>query len=298
MQTSRNPSLRAALATAWQSHIATIQQHLPLVIADADAEDLHQLRVALRKTRALLKLFGDALPDSAHFKEEFKGFATATGPVRDLDVLLEQARQHQSELPEAERANAAPVLAALQSQRRAAQKKLGAVIRSARTRQLLDSWQLYLEQLPVRTDLVPITDIPAWTAIHLLAIKNTRRMLRESLAIDAGTSAQALHELRIRGKRLRYLLESFDLSAQKNRVGPLHKKLRKLQTVLGTQQDGAVAAERWRALIKQMRTRTDTAPSTFFLLEQWLAAAQATQRDSRVALDAALRKFARASRHL
>jgi inorganic triphosphatase YgiF len=57
-----------------------------------DPEGIHQLRVGLRRTRAALALFRDALPaeQTASFKSELRWFAGELGPARDLDVFLEE----------------------------------------------------------------------------------------------------------------------------------------------------------------------------------------------------------------
>ena len=57
---------------------------------DIDTEFLHDLRVAVRRTRSALKLAGDALPAglAARFSPEFKWLGDLTTPTRDLDVYL------------------------------------------------------------------------------------------------------------------------------------------------------------------------------------------------------------------
>ena len=60
------------------------------VIADIDTEFLHDFRVAVRRTRATLKLTGDVLPDAMadRFAPDFKWLGDLTTPTRDLDVFL------------------------------------------------------------------------------------------------------------------------------------------------------------------------------------------------------------------
>lgn len=297
MTYSPKTTFRHALTVAWSAHLAALDQYLPALSTSKNSEDLHQFRVALRKTRALLTLFRHAIPGAGYFKDDFKWLAAATGEVRDIDVLLAHAQQ-QVESSAASKAASTPIITALNDQRLIAQKNLDAIISSIRTRNFIASWRQFLATLPGRMDLPPTADIPAWSVINVLVIKNSRRLLQEGLAVDADTAPPALHELRIRGKRLRYLLESFDLSTKKHRVGPLIKKLRKLQTVLGEHQDGIVAAERWQQLAKTLGNRKATTPATLGLLKEWLVVAQTQQLASRAAFAKALTKFAHACQYL
>lgn len=297
MATVRQDSIRDALELAWSAQLARLQQHLPGAQAGADSEELHQFRVALRKTRALLKLFRKTLPQAARLEDEFKWLAAATGPLRDLDVLMAHA-QHSATALGVTAAHVTPIIEALHNERGIARKKLGTILRSNRTRDLLESWRQFLAALPARTDLSPAIDIPAWSAINPLVIKQSRRMLQEGLAIDADTDPHAIHELRIRGKRLRYLLESFDRSIYRKRVKSLRKKLRKLQTLLGAHQDAVVAAQRWRQLAAKLATRKDIPQDTIALLAHWEIAERERQNECRAELPGALQKLAVACEHL
>lgn len=293
MTKARHDSIRNVLAQAWSGHFAALQQHLPGARAGKDSEELHQFRVALRKTRALLKLFRKTLPQAYTFNEDFKWLAGATGEVRDLDVLAAHA-QHNAAALGVTAAHVAPIIKELRKERVAAQKQLGATLRDNRARDLLESWRQFLDTLPERTDLSPVADVPAWTAINPLIIKQSRRLLQEGVAIDSSTDPHNLHELRIRGKRLRYLLESFDALVQQHDVAPLAKKLRRLQTVLGDHQDASVAAARWEMLGR----RETMAQGTQVLLHAWIEAAKEKQAGSREAFASALEKFARACKCL
>ncbi|MEX0766931.1 MAG: CHAD domain-containing protein, partial [Microthrixaceae bacterium] len=60
------------------------------VLTDQDPEDLHSLRVALRRARSLLSLGGAVFP-SAQRKEliqQMRDFGSISSQVRDLDVLI------------------------------------------------------------------------------------------------------------------------------------------------------------------------------------------------------------------
>ena len=78
------------------------------VATDPDA--VHQMRVALRRLRAAITLFKDALADGERdaVRGELKALANALGPARDLDVLIAETLR-----PAAERHAGDPDFAAL-----------------------------------------------------------------------------------------------------------------------------------------------------------------------------------------
>ena len=267
-------------------------QHRSGVLTAGDTEDLHQFRVALRKTRALIKLFRHTLPDVRRFADDFKWLAGATGPARDLDVLIGHVQAQVAAAPE-RLESAAPIAAKLKLQRSAAQTQLQQVVESPRASILMNRWRDWLATLPDSTEQPPLADVAAWTAIEVLILENSRRLLQAGVEIDASSPAAELHELRIRGKRLRYLLESFDLDAHQRRIGRLHRKLKDFQTLLGAHQDSIVAAEHWRQLAAALGGDASNPTATSALLEQWLSAEAKRQLEIRAELPRALRKLAR-----
>ena len=81
---------RAALQAVLLQLLDTLEANVAGTIRDIDTEFLHDLRVAVRRTRSALKLAGDVLPASlpTRFRPEFKWLGDLTTPTRDLDVYL------------------------------------------------------------------------------------------------------------------------------------------------------------------------------------------------------------------
>ena len=79
-----------AVADALLGHLTTMEATVDGITADLDTEFLHDFRVAVRRTRSVLKLLGDVLPDgvAARMAVEFRWLGDATTPTRDLDVYL------------------------------------------------------------------------------------------------------------------------------------------------------------------------------------------------------------------
>ena len=71
-----------------------IERSEPGVRDGADPEDLHRFRVATRRSRAMIRASRPLVRDQlAALDRELRWLGSATGPVRDLDVLIEHLRE-------------------------------------------------------------------------------------------------------------------------------------------------------------------------------------------------------------
>jgi CHAD domain len=84
----RDAAATALLTRVLSDFLATMRENLPGLLNDVDTEFLHDFRVAVRRTRATLKLGRPALPEVMRRRWEpaFKWLGDMTTPVRDLDV--------------------------------------------------------------------------------------------------------------------------------------------------------------------------------------------------------------------
>ncbi|WP_165190931.1 CHAD domain-containing protein [Caulobacter soli] len=244
-------------------------------------ERVHKLRVAARRFRALLSTFkalaGD--PAALHVKTELKWLADELGPARNLDVFIadvwrpaaeEQAEASQaadSDLqPDEAAQNEARALAAFGKALLAAQTdayaKADAAVDSARFRVLAIEAAAWLEAGPWTTDkrLEKRRDKAA-TAFAAKALDKRRRRIRQDGRDLAALSPQERHELRIRGKKLRYAVE--DLGAlfpdHPRRLAGFVEATRDLQDALGALNDLAVR----EALAREVALSCDDPEAAF-----------------------------------
>jgi CHAD domain-containing protein len=224
-------------------------------IADLDSEFLHDLRVSVRRSRSVQRqLNGVFQPDElARFRSAFRWLQSVTGDARDLDVYVLDFDDMRALVATGMRRDLDLLLAVLRKRRRAAHRRMVAALRSKRFAVLLDDWGELLDRLPSLAD----TDrLDAATAIGALAgrriAKVYGRIVREGQAVDERGPSEPFHELRKRGKELRYLLELFGSPLYPPEVvKPMIKTLKGLQDVLGRHQDrevqiaklGSLAAE-------------------------------------------------------
>ena len=79
-----------AVADALLGYLAEMDATVDGIVDDIDTEYLHDFRVAVRRTRSVLKMLGDVLPPglAERVAPEFRWLGDITTPTRDLDVYL------------------------------------------------------------------------------------------------------------------------------------------------------------------------------------------------------------------
>jgi CHAD domain-containing protein len=236
-----------------------VEANLPGTLDDLDTEFLHDLRVAVRRSRSVLRELKWAFPDKSlvQQRDALKWIQGITGPTRDLDVQLLDWDELLSGLPAGRQADLDPVRALLRRHRAAAARSLRRKLRGAAFREAWVSYRAFLAG-----DLGPAADRPdAERPIADVAggriRKVYKRMVAMGSAIDDASPAADLHELRKRGKELRYLLELFGGLWPDDVVKPMVKTLKGLQDVLGTHQDREVQAGHMRALADELGVLVD-----------------------------------------
>jgi CHAD domain-containing protein len=203
------PSMPAAsaIATILLRLLDTAEANVPGTIADIDTEFLHDLRIAIRRSRSVLKLAGAPLPPAAvsRYRPEFKWLGDLTTPTRDLDVYLLGYPAMARSLIAGTEDELQPFLAYLQRERAGAQRQLARGLRSSRYISLAGKWRADLERIAGSGKRG--LQVGAFAARRIA--KAHDRVLRDGAPIDATSAPTALHDLRKRCKELRYLLEVF-----------------------------------------------------------------------------------------
>jgi CHAD domain-containing protein len=256
-----SPKLRIALApseradaaavTILRRLLAVIEANLPGTLADVDSEFLHDLRVAVRRSRALQReLRGVFAPEPLRvFRDGFRELQILTGPTRDLDVQLLEFGDLSAGLGEEGAADVAPLRRLLEQRLVVERQRMVRGLRAERTRALLDNWRDFLDGLVAADEYArpdaarPVADVAAERIAKVY-----RRMVKMGRAIDDDSPHEALHDLRKKGKELRYLLEFFSSLYPAEVVKPMVTTLKGLQDVLGRFQDREVQADLLRAL--------------------------------------------------
>jgi CHAD domain-containing protein len=270
----------------------TLEQNVDGVLRDIDTEFLHDLRVAVRRTRSAIKLLGVVLPAdlARHYATEFKWLGDMTTPTRDLDVFLLGFGPMTAQLVAASPADLEPLRAFLVRRRAREFRRLAAALRGPRFRAITDDWRKAL--LEIRDAAPPKRRRPPTAAE--LALSTTerafRRIVAHGAAITTDSPPESLHDLRKRAKELRYLLEFFaplhDPVAYRKVVGDL----KSLQDCLGDFQDSQVQREEIHALADEMLAERAAPAATLLAMGEIAAKLTLSQAEARADF---ARRFAR-----
>ena len=246
-----------AARVARQIHLTllnTMERNLPGTKADLDSEFLHDLRVAVRRTRsALTQIKGVFPPETvASFSSRFAWVGQITGPTRDLDVYLLDFPAYRESLPEPFQADLDPLKRFLDAHHRLEQRRMAKQLDSPEFKGLLREWRAFLEQPEAQW-----ADAPnAWRPIKEVADRRIRRIykrvLEEGSAITLESPPEAFHDLRKSCKKLRYLMEFNQCLYPKQSIRPLIKAIKVLLDNLGDYQDLEVQALKLREFAHQM----------------------------------------------
>jgi CHAD domain-containing protein len=210
-----------------------------------DPEALHDMRVATRRQRAVLRMVAPHFRRSAvrPVREGLRTLAGLLGAVRDLDVLLASARANRSSLPAWEARAPALLIDSWTRRRDAARVRLRAHLEGEPYAEFREEYAHFVDTPgagarvrtpgePPRPTLVAHV-VPAEIAAHYAAVCAFGTVL-------PWASVETLHALRIESKALRYVLEFFR-EVLDPCVEEAIEAVVALQDHLGELQDAAVA---------------------------------------------------------
>ena len=198
---------------------------------------VHATRVAARRLRSTLRVFGDVV-DAAPAEElnnELAWYADLLGQVRDREVLSARLTALIADLPPEQVRGPveAKITKALATERDAATRRLNQEMSSSRYQhliRLLRGWRA----APQLSDAAGAEDKTA-----AKYVKNAKRKAEKRLR-NADDDIEQLHRVRRAMKRVRYAAELVEPADSK--MKGIARDAKKLQTLLGEHQDAIVAA--------------------------------------------------------
>ena len=200
---------------------------------DQDPEEIHGARVASRRLRAALRVFKDVLPDQVTaVQPELKWIAGLLGAVRDLDVQVRRLQTTAADVGVAQ--EVMPYGGWLEALRERDLAALDEATHTPRFGELVHA--LANVHFPTPRDAEQLTVEDFAPARLRRSAKKLRKLAR---SLDHTSADTALHEARIRAKRLRYASEFFEPTYGKP-ARRLISAATDLQDLLGDHQDGVV----------------------------------------------------------
>lgn len=227
----------------------TIETHWHPTTTDTDPEFLHDLRVAIRRTRSVLNQGKEVLPAAVltQTRERFAWLGAQTGPARDLDVMQINWAGYTSSMPSDSLTALEPVRLLIEQHRKQAYESLVLTLNSEAAKVLMTTWSQWLHN--------PHDGSGGRRASEPVGRVIARRLTRvQAVIVDHGrsihldTPADEVHDLRKDAKKLRYLLDCFSpLFPQAPKI-ELVARLKVLQENLGDHQDAVVHGEDLRKM--------------------------------------------------
>ena len=246
----------ARLGEMLRTQVDAIRLSDPGVRLGDDPEDVHDLRVAVRRLRAILRAARKALPDEwvEPLRGELKWLGSEVmGPLRDLDVLVAHLVEQAEALGSEDIETALTALLPLEAEHARAREAVLEALDGERYLALLTALDNSVDAPPVVADASP----------EHIAAKEFRKLGKHLDAVDADPPTRSCTRLRIRGKR-RATRPSSRSPSPGSRARRFVESAKRLQDVLGDHQDAIVAEERLRSLLRadegeERRLRAGTA---------------------------------------
>ena len=223
------------LKWALAQHVGWLLAHDPGTRLGTEPESLHQLRVATRRLRAVLRTARPILRPAwvTTLEQELTWLSELLGPARDLDVQIAHFTEESAELDARDRKLLAPFIAHLRTQREAVQQMVVSELTSARYVELIRRLQQAAQDPSVMESPLTVRD---------LARQEFKKLRKAISRLAPSPSDTALHTIRIKTKRARYAAELARSSVGKP-ASRFIKSARAVQDRLGLHQD-AIQAER------------------------------------------------------
>lgn len=242
---------------AIQKHLEKVISHESDVLKDDDPEELHQMRVGMRRLRSAIVGFAPVLdlPESAE-DEKIGKIARRLGKLRDLDVLLETLQNHYyPHLPSSEQETLDKILMSWVKQRHKAFRVVEWVLDHKTYKNLKEDLQNWikepcftpLEKLPI-DEVLPDLLLPQISELFLhsgwqVGEDQVNPISLETLEEILNKQGKSLHSLRKQVKRVRYqmnLFTDFYSSTYSNYL----EDIKAIQECLGDIQDSLVLGEK------------------------------------------------------
>jgi triphosphatase len=216
-------------------------------------EDVHQMRVSVRKLRAALSTFRRAVADRKFgFEGDLRWLQDRLGAVRDWDVFGESAVEPVADAS----GDVAEVAEASAKQRDQAYGALCAALDSPRCTALWLAITRWLRSLERRGPTGGKLDWPIAKYAKRELRRRASKLDKRGRHIDRLEEAE-LHKLRIAGKKLRYAAEFFRDLFSKKRLKKTLAGMKGLQDLLGALNDARTA----RHLLERLQPKNGGRPA-------------------------------------
>ncbi len=280
-----DPALRSDQAGKLINHrlLDIMLQNEAGVRKGRDSEFLHDYRVAVRRTRSALSQIKAIFPQRIvdRYKSEFAWLGQITTPSRDLDVYLLTFDLYRDSLPPHVQADIGPLHDFLLRHQKIELEAMVKAMDSARYQRLIKGWRAFLEQAVNERTTLKNAGLPIIETACEWIWRVYQRVIREGNAINSGSPAQDLHDLRKTCKKLRYLMEFFQSLYSNSDIKELIRILKSLQDNLGDFQDYEVQVFTLKDFSHQMVAEGSVPPDTLLAMGMLIDGLERRQHQAR-----------------
>ena len=221
-----------------QARLAAPLYWLPLAAekSDEDVEYVHQLRVSTRRAVEAVRVFSDTIPKAAHreLRGKLRQLRRAADEARNLDVLCADFLCCTDALCEN---TCGQIVQAIRNRRRDAQLPIVAIHEELAAERFSDQVSAIIETVQFKGNGESESSFGREAPRYLKPV--LKKFFRASQADFS--SDQALHQLRIRTKKLRYTMELVSSAFPPCFRERLYSRITALQEIMGAVNDHATA---------------------------------------------------------
>ena len=238
MKTRADNSIQEFGAGVLLNNLHALESEFEGVRKGEDIEAIHRMRVASRRLRAALPLFGPTISAKKYTEwvRHITKLTKALGEARDSDVQIDHLGEYLRALPPGP---ARPGVRRLLLRLRQGRQKLQDNVKNALDDAVQSNVLMDMERKlrPIVHQLQGTPQSPELCAMASTAIREKlQRFLEYEPFIDQPEAKEELHAMRIAAKRLRYTLEIFS-PLYESELKPYLKVMRQIQELLGNIHD-------------------------------------------------------------
>jgi CHAD domain-containing protein len=243
---SRDP-VHVHLGYILRRQLETILSRDPGVRLGGDMEDVHQMRVATRRMRSVLRAARPLLKPEweTPLREKLGWLGRQLGEARDLDVQIAYFRDQSDSVKSRNRPAFEPFIDYLEEKRSKVQRRLLSHLRRPRYVALINRLVAAVRE--------PAT-VPSDVTLPDLAKKAFTKLRKAVKGLNRSTSDVSWHGVRIQAKRARYTAELSEWCSGRA-AARFIDKIKLIQDQLGDIQDAVIAEAHIRRFTSKKRGR-------------------------------------------
>ncbi len=264
---------------------------------DLDTEFIHDFRVAVRRTRSALGQMKSVFSreTTKRFKKDLAFVGKLTNLLRDLDVCLLKEKTYKDALPAILRSDLAPLFEHLTKMRLNALQEVITQLESNRYLHIMEDWETFINESQTYSSSASNAKIPIFDLARKRIFTQYQGIIKTGSQILENPEEKKIHALRIKCKKLRYMMEftSSLFPHKKNRK--LIKQIKKLQLNLGHFNDMHVQIDHLRYIAQQLPAADQKSKNTLMAIGSLIGTLDGEKQAAKDMFSKTFKEFAASS---